>query len=143
YYKGAAGRQIKASMPADLPPLVGIRDQLVQVFLNLVLNAIDATGKGGRIDVEAARDGDAVTVAVRDDGCGIPEEHQGRLFRPYPTTKKHGPGVGLFVTRKLLAGHGGSVEFTSAPGRGTEFRVRLPLAAGGAGLPLTEGAVSS
>ena len=109
---------------------MGVRDQLVQVFLNLILNAVDATARGGRIDLRAERGADAVAVTVHDDGPGIAPEHAPRLFQPYFTTKKYGTGLGLFVTRKLLADHGGDVEFTSAPGQGTVFRVRLPAAAG-------------
>jgi signal transduction histidine kinase len=126
YYKGSSGRQITAAVPDDLPGLHGVRDQFVQVFLNLILNAIDATGKGGRIDITATRDGEGVVVRVKDDGAGIRPESAARLFQPYFTTKKHGTGLGLFVTRRLVQQHGGRVEFTSAPGTGTEFRVHLP-----------------
>jgi signal transduction histidine kinase len=69
-----------------------------------------------------------VAVTVRDNGCGIVASDADRLFQPYFTTKKHGTGLGLFVTRKLLAEHGGSVSFESSPGRGTVFRVVLPAA---------------
>jgi signal transduction histidine kinase len=95
--------------------------------LNLVLNAIDATDQGGRIDIAARQDGSAVEISVRDDGHGIAPEHQGRLFQPYFTTKKHGTGLGLFVTRRLVADLGGAVDFASRPEGGTVFRVRLPL----------------
>src|SRR5204862_7059029 len=115
------------AIPADLPPLRGVRDQLVQVFLNLILNAIDATGRDGKIDLEVVLTSGGVEVIVRDDGCGIAPEQAGRLFQPYFTTKKHGTGLGLFVTRRLVTDHGGTIDFESAPGRGTVFRVNLPL----------------
>ncbi len=111
----------------------------MQVFLNLVLNAIDAAGRDGHIDLavtllgrglETTAQQEAVEVAVRDDGCGVAPENAGRLFQPYFTTKKHGTGLGLFVTRQLVADHGGTVDFESRPGEGAVFRVRLPLAAG-------------
>jgi signal transduction histidine kinase len=127
YYKGTTRRHIVADLAADLPPLVGVRDQLVQVFLNLILNGIDATAKGGHIELSAVRDGDDIVVTVQDDGAGIAPDHAGRLFQPYFTTKKHGTGLGLFVTRRLVADHGGKVDFSSAPGHGTRFLVRLPL----------------
>jgi signal transduction histidine kinase len=126
YYKRTKGRALSAAVPADLPPLVGVRDQLVQVVLNLVLNAIDATAKGGSIELHAERRGAGVELTVRDDGIGIPPEQTARVFEPYFTTKKHGTGLGLFVTRKLVAEHGGTLDFESQPGRGTCFRVRLP-----------------
>ena len=103
------GRIPTPALPADLPPLFGVRDQLVQVFLNLVLNAIDATDRDGRIELAGAAGGDGgVEVSVRDNGSGIAAEHAARLFQPYFTTKKHGTGLGLFVTRQLVADHGGT-----------------------------------
>jgi signal transduction histidine kinase len=126
YYKRTRSRTIDLDIPADLPLLHGVRDQLVQVFLNLVLNALDATARGGRIELRATGQGSLVEVRVHDDGGGIRPELRSRIFQPYFTTKKHGTGLGLFVTRKLVAGHGGTVEFTSEVGAGTTFFVRLP-----------------
>jgi two-component system, NtrC family, sensor kinase len=126
YYKGGKNRRIRIDVPDDLPPVFGVRDQLVQVVFNLVLNAIDATGKGGEIVVSAATEGDRLVLAVRDDGAGIPDELRDRLFRPYFTTKKHGTGLGLFVIRKIVEEHGGTVAVASEPGRGSAFRVELP-----------------
>src|SRR5207248_8605104 len=95
FYKGGKSRTITAEVPDGLPPLVGVRDQLVQVVFNLVLNAIDATGKGGRIDVAATlasgpREGavadgcpPVIVLSVTDDGAGIPDAVRDRLFRPY------------------------------------------------------------
>jgi signal transduction histidine kinase len=128
YYKRTRSRTIELRVASDLPLLVGVRDQLVQVFLNLVLNAIDATDRGGRIELTADAQGGWLEVAVHDDGCGIAETEQARVFQPYFTTKKDGTGLGLFVTRKLVADHGGTVTFTSAVGRGTTFAVQLPVA---------------
>jgi signal transduction histidine kinase len=127
YYKRTKGRTIELRVSPGLPPLVGVRDQLVQVFLNLVLNAIDATDKGGRIEVTAEREADALQVTIRDDGAGVAPDHLDCLFQPYFTTKKHGTGLGLFVTRKLVLDHGGSVAFESRRGEGTIFRVKLPV----------------
>jgi signal transduction histidine kinase len=127
YYKRTRGRIAPPALPRDLPPLYGVRDQLVQVFLNLILNAIDATGRSGVIELSVQRVAGGVEVAVRDDGSGIAAEHAERLFQPYFTTKKHGTGLGLFVTRRLVTDHGGTVEFESVPGQGTTFTVRLPI----------------
>ncbi|MBL8798002.1 MAG: ATP-binding protein, partial [Planctomycetia bacterium] len=127
YYKGARRRTIEVAVPDDLPCLSGARDPFVQAVLNLVLNAVDATEKGGRIEVRARMEAHEVVISVRDDGHGIAPEASAKLFQPYFTTKKHGTGLGLFVTRKLAADHGGVVEFDSEPGAGTEFRLRLPV----------------
>lgn len=122
YYKGVKGRVIRADIPHDLPAIVGVRDQLVQVFFNLVLNAIDATKKGGRVTIAAFEEHGRITATVSDDGHGIEPQHREQLFRPYFTTKKHGTGLGLFVTRKLVEAHGGTVECVSLE-EGTEFRL--------------------
>jgi two-component system NtrC family sensor kinase len=131
YYKRMRGRIPTPDLPPDLPPLIAVRDQLVQVFLNLVLNALDATDRDGRIDLLVTRRAGGVEVSVRDSGSGIAREHASRLFQPYFTTKKHGTGLGLFVTRQLVLDHGGTVTFDSRVGEGTTFRVFLPLAAQG------------
>ena len=135
YYKRMRGRIPTPALPPDLPPLFAVRDQLVQVFLNLVLNALDATdapsknGKGkGEVTLLVTRRGNGVEVSVHDNGCGIAPEHTTRLFQPYFTTKKHGTGLGLFVTRQLVVDHGGTVTCESRLGEGTTFRVFLPLA---------------
>jgi signal transduction histidine kinase len=129
YYKRTRGRIAPPPLPPDLAPLYAVRDQLVQVFLNLVLNAIDATQRDGRIELSVTRGAGTVEVAVRDNGHGIAPEHAGRLFQPYFTTKMHGTGLGLFVTRQLITDHGGTIQFEPAPGGGTVFRVRLPVLA--------------
>ncbi len=126
YYKRTPGKTIETSVARDLPAIFVVRDQLVQAVLNLVLNAIDATAKGGRIEVKAARDNGDLLLEVRDDGHGIRPEDAQRLFQPYFTTKPHGTGLGLFVTQKLVADHGGRVSFDSQPGQGTVFRIHLP-----------------
>ncbi|HEV3078536.1 MAG TPA: ATP-binding protein [Gemmataceae bacterium] len=126
YYKRTKGRVIEALVPSDLPPLHGVRDQLVQVFLNLVLNAVDATDNGGRITISAKSLPGIVRLEVSDNGSGIGPAHAGRIFEPYFTTKKYGTGLGLFVTRKLVEEHGGSVAFESKLGEGTVFWVQLP-----------------
>jgi signal transduction histidine kinase len=131
YYRGGKSRRITADVPPDLPPLFGVRDQLVQVVFNLVLNAIDATGKNGRIDVSATQTDHGVVLSVADDGVGIDPTAQPRLFRPYYTTKKHGTGLGLFVLRRIAEDHGGTVEVESAPNCGATFRVTLPVVSEG------------
>ena len=128
YYRGGKNRHITATLDPDLPPLAGVRDQFVQVVFNLVLNAIDATGKGGRVDVAASAGDTGVTLTVSDDGSGIDPAHRDRLFRPYFTTKRHGTGLGLFVIRRIVEQHGGTVAVESEPGRGATFRVTLPAA---------------
>ncbi len=125
YYQRTKERAITTDVPPDLPPFRGVRDHLTQVVLNLVLNAIDATGKGGRIHLEVRREGDAVVLSVEDDGRGISPGDRSRLFQPYFTTKPQGTGLGLFVSRQIVEEMGGRLTFRSEPGRGTTFLVHL------------------
>jgi two-component system, NtrC family, sensor kinase len=128
YYKRTRGRKVCLDVDSEVRPILGVRDQLVQVFLNLVLNAIDATARGGKIDLRVVQENDTVKITVADTGCGMTQAAQARVFSPYFTTKSYGTGLGLFVTRKLVADLGGSVEFQSELGAGTIFTVRLPSA---------------
>jgi signal transduction histidine kinase len=126
YYQRTKDRAITTDIPADLPPVRGIRDHLTQVVLNLVLNAIDATGRGGRIHIEGRVDGHSITLSVEDDGRGVALEDRDRLFQPYFTTKPSGTGLGLFVSRQIVEELGGSLTFRSEAARGATFLVRLP-----------------
>jgi two-component system NtrC family sensor kinase len=106
---------------------------LNQVFLNLLKNAAEALeGRGGTVWVSARREGDAVRVLVRDDGPGIAREALGRIFEPFHTTKApgRGSGLGLSISRRIVADHGGTLEVESSPGAGATFSVRLPLRGG-------------
>jgi signal transduction histidine kinase len=107
---------------------VGIRDYLTQVVLNLVLNAIDATDEQGRIHLAAQVDEGWIVLSVEDDGRGISIADRCRLFQPFFTTKAHGTGLGLFVSRQILEDHAGTLSFRSEPGQGSTFLVRVPLA---------------
>jgi signal transduction histidine kinase len=112
-----------------LPRIPADPDQFPKVLTNLLLNAREAVGPGGRIEVRTTpQDGYAV-VSVADNGCGMSAEFvRRRLFRPFQTTKQKGLGIGLFQSRMIAEAHGGRIEVESEPGRGTTFRVLLPLA---------------
>ncbi len=108
---------------------------LHQVFVNLVTNALQATDRGGRIDVEAVRDDSAVVVRVRDTGCGIAEQDLQRVFEPFFTTRadvadaaQRGSGLGLSVSFGIVESHGGALTVASKVGEGSTFTVRLPRA---------------
>ena len=118
---------------SDLPKVYADYDQLRQVFVNLVLNAIQATEAGGRVILRTRiddRDG-ALRLEVEDTGCGISEENRKMLFTPFFTTKEKGEGVGLglAVARGIVERHAGDVEVESEEGVGTTFIVRLPAQA--------------
>lgn len=115
----------------ELEPLPKVRldpVQIEKVLTNLMLNARDALGPGGRIRVETSRRDGWAVLAVADNGCGMsPEFIQDRLFRPFQTTKKNGIGIGMFHCKLIVEAHRGRIEVESVPGQGTAFRVLLPL----------------
>jgi PAS domain S-box-containing protein len=115
----------------ELPQVRCHADELNQVWTNLIHNAIQAMGGKGRLEVCAERRGDAVHVAVIDDGPGIPAGIRERIFEPFFTTKAagEGSGLGLDICRKIVERHHGTIEANSRPGR-TEMRVVLPLGGG-------------
>ena len=103
-------------------------EQLRQAVDNLLLNAIEATSEGGRVSVRAAVAARDWTIEVRDSGAGMDPADVPRIFDLYFTTKTNGTGVGLAVTQQIVAGHGGTIEVDSTPGRGTAMRIRVPVA---------------
>ncbi len=127
YYTRTGERDIITDLAADLPAVIAIRDHLVQVVLNLVMNAIDATAKGGRIHLETRMEGERIILRVEDDGRGIPAEDRERLFQPYYTTKPQGTGLGLFVSRQIVEELGGMLSHDPSFGKGTRFIVQLPV----------------
>ncbi len=124
YYKRKKGRRIATRYAKPLPKLCGLRDQWVQVFLNLILNALDATEEGGRVEISTSLKAGELRVAVADDGCGIPDSARERIFQPYYTTKPAGTGLGLFVCRHILEQAGsGRIELTKTSSQGTTITV--------------------
>jgi PAS domain S-box-containing protein len=102
-------------------------DFIKQAILNVVLNGIQVMPKGGELTISARRDEDMVVTEIRDQGSGIPADVQDKIFELYFTTKKGGTGIGLAQTYQILQWHYGSVDFESMEGKGTTFRLRLPL----------------
>jgi two-component system, NtrC family, sensor histidine kinase HydH len=110
------------------PPVASVdADLLNQAILNLVINAQEAMPQGGRITIQTRRDGDTAVITITDTGVGISPEQRDRIMRPFFSTKGTGTGLGLSVTRRIIHEHGGSLDFTSQPGHGTTFTIRLPI----------------
>jgi two-component system sensor histidine kinase HydH len=100
-------------------------DKLRQIALNLVRNALDAVASGGHVVVTVHGDDQHLHLAVEDDGDGIPEPIQHRIYEPFFTTKERGTGLGLSIVHGMVAAHSGTVTFDSSP-QGTRFHVSLP-----------------
>ncbi len=113
----------------EVPPLRCLPDQLIQVWTNLVHNALQAMGNRGTLTIGLRRLGDEAVVSVGDTGCGIPEEIRGKIFEAFFTTKPagEGSGLGLDIVRKIVEVHRGRIELHSEVGVGSTFSVYLPL----------------
>ena len=131
--------RVTRQLARDLPPIDADAEYLYRVFVNLVSNAIEAMSSGGRLVLRAGwsegltphlprRGRDRfIRVEVEDDGVGIPDAERDRVFTPFFTTKDSGTGLGLALAHKIVEEHGGVIDFKSAPGAGTTFRVTLPI----------------
>ncbi len=116
-------------LPIDVPEVYVDRALLKQAVLNLVLNAADAMPNGGQLRLVLSRRGEMAEITVGDTGKGIPPENQQKIFQLFFTTRPGGNGIGLASTFRIVQLHNGSIDFTSEVGRGTTFRIELPLAA--------------
>jgi two-component system sensor kinase FixL len=108
--------------------VTGDRYGLKQVFLNLFKNSIDAMEHGGVLSIQTSLIGDQVEITLADEGCGIPEQDKEKIFSPFFTTKKHGTGLGLCISKRIIEEHAdGSLSMKSKEGKGTSFKVSLPV----------------
>jgi signal transduction histidine kinase len=122
-----AGVELVKILPQQFPPVRLDRQLMHQAVLNLVLNACEAMTRGGRLTVSLAQNGDRADIQVADTGRGIAPEHQRKIFQLFFTTRPGGSGIGLANTFRFVQLHNGSIEFMSEVGRGTTFRIELPL----------------
>jgi PAS domain S-box-containing protein len=116
------------SRPDSRLPLVPLDPtQIQQALVNLIKNAMQAMTKGGTLTIQTGEGSDGVWLSVADTGGGIPQEQINRIFEPFYTTKKKGSGLGLMIVQRIVRAHGGRIDLESRVGRGTTFRVWLPL----------------
>jgi signal transduction histidine kinase len=127
------GINLEVAMPESLPPLFIDPGRMKQVLYNLVANGIKFTPRGGSVRLSARTEGERIAIEVADTGVGIAPENLSRLFREFEQipqargVRPEGTGLGLALTKRLVALHGGEVEVTSKVGQGSVFSVRLPL----------------
>jgi signal transduction histidine kinase len=117
-----------AEVPAQFPPASVDRQLIKQALLNLVLNACEVMPQGGTLTVTLRRVGDLAEVRVADTGPGIALQNRAKVFQLFFTTRPGGTGMGLATTFRIVQLHNGSIDFTSEVGKGTTFRLELPLA---------------
>ena len=129
----AAEVELARDFADGLPPVALDPNQFAQAVQNLVLNALQAIGSGGRITVTTAYADGGVSLSIADDGPGIPEDIQSKIFDVFFTTRQSGTGLGLNIVSRIVEEHGGTLTLDSAPGAGATFRIALPARqAGGA-----------
>jgi len=121
------GLHVRTKLARQLPATPIDAQQIQQVLVNLVKNAIQAMTKGGTLSIQTGETSYDVWVSVTDTGGGIPQEQINRIFEPFYTTKKKGSGLGLMIVQRIVRTHGGRIEVESQVGRGTTFRIWLPL----------------
>jgi signal transduction histidine kinase len=119
--------KIELQKAAELPEVEHDSDQIHQVLLNLLLNAVQAMEGAGTVRVEIGSRGECASVVVADTGRGIPAQHISNIFRPFYTTKGNGTGLGLSLARRIVEEHHGLIEVTSVVGQGSKFTVMLPF----------------
>ncbi|MEO0243898.1 MAG: HAMP domain-containing sensor histidine kinase, partial [candidate division WOR-3 bacterium] len=111
----------------DIPDLLLPKGQLSEVFEYIIINAIEAMPGGGKIEIWMEREKGGVSVFIKDYGVGIPPEILPHIFDPFFTTKKEGYGLGLYNAKQILLGLGGDIECTSELGKGTVFKIFIPI----------------
>jgi PAS domain S-box-containing protein len=124
-----ANIQVAQLLPIDVPEVYVDRDLLKQAILNLVLNAGESMPGGGQLRLVLSRRGEMAEISVGDTGKGIPPEHRQKIFQLFFTTRPGGSGIGLASTFRIVQLLNGSIDFTTEVGKGTTFRIELPLAA--------------
>jgi len=118
---------VERELAEGLPRILLDRAQLQQAFYNVIKNALQAMRSGGILRIRTEADEAFVTVSFIDSGVGIAPEQIGQLFEPYFTTKQGGTGLGLMIVQRIVREHGGTIEIESDKGRGTTFRIKLPI----------------
>ena len=127
FHEGAKRCQIGMELASVLPKVTATPDQLIQVFLNLGLNALEAMPEGGTLTVTTRSDGGRVEVTFRDTGPGLTEEAKSKMFDAFYTSKAGGMGLGLNIAKSIITGHKGRIDFENHPEGGACFRVLLPV----------------
>ncbi len=124
------GITVTVDLDSSLPHILCDFDQIAQVVMNLIINALEAMPNGGELVLKTflEKDKKHVVLLIRDNGTGITPEDQMRIFDPFFTRKVHGSGLGLYISQQIIEKHQGTIEFSSKPGKGTSFFIYFPIA---------------
>lgn len=125
-----SGVHLKKELSLDLPEIYGDADNISQVLINIIVNALDSISKGGNLIIKTGYcdfHPSSIQVAITDTGSGIPEEILNKIFNPFFTTKEMGSGLGLAISKRIVDDHNGNIVVKSNPGEGTTFYVCLPV----------------
>ena len=117
---------VETECAGDIPSALLDKNQIKQVFFNIIRNAIQAMPGGGLLKINVSSNDRFILIAFKDSGAGIQPEDLGKIFEPYHTTKKDGSGLGLLVVQRIIRDHGGQIEVHSEPEKGTVFAIMLP-----------------
>lgn len=121
------GIQFTSLISPDLPEMTADKIKLREAILNLLKNARDSISDTGSVRLEASLRNQMLQITISDTGCGIPPEHLDCIFAPFVTYKPDGTGLGLAIVQRTVTAHGGTVNVTSQPGKGTSFSLSLPV----------------
>jgi signal transduction histidine kinase len=118
--------EVEPQLSEDLPLVMADSEKLTRVLLNLCKNALDAMPGGGRLALRCYRNENHVCLEIEDSGSGIPK--QMNIFEPFVTSKPNGWGLGLAIVQQIISAHNGTIAYTSELGKGTIFKICLPIA---------------
>jgi signal transduction histidine kinase len=123
---------VTTDLSDEVPDTFMDQNQMQQVFINLMLNSIEAIKDNGAINIRSSigPDHKRIKIDISDDGYGIAPDHSGKLFEPFFTTKPKGTGLGLAVTYRIIRNHRGDIRVSSVPGKGSTFTVEMPVESG-------------
>jgi two-component system, NtrC family, sensor kinase len=121
--------QIQRNLSENIPEIMADKDQIQQVFINIIINASEAMSKGGNLTITTSLSstGEVILVTFKDSGPGIPEEIKEKIFDPFFTTKEQGTGLGLSISYGIIEQHGGDINLESSTDQGTTFTIQLPI----------------
>lgn len=121
------GIRVEVELHSSLPTVLIDRNQIKQVFFNIIKNAVQAMGKGGLLKIQTEPDDEFLNMHFEDNGIGIEEKHLSKIFDPYYSTKEDGSGLGMMIVQRIMRNHGGQIAIKSIHGSGTRITLKFPL----------------